>query len=139
MNILQDKPENERKQILLDSCDKVEKKKLPRDFDSVELENMREEQSEIAIELLEVEEQKKEVTAAYNKQIKELKADSVKLLTKIKNKFEDEEKEVYVFIDHEERMRKSYNELGVLVHSRGLNSDERQRSMQPLFNESKAI
>ena len=123
--------ENRERRIdfLKTNCDAVEKKGYMKRYTPDQLQQMKEELSEIAIEINDIEEEKKEVMEAFKSKLQPLNEDKKNLLSGLKNKAKYISEECFKFIDIEEREVGFYNEDGDLIESRPAYADELQRNI----------
>lgn len=113
-------------QFLKDNCDRVEEVGYMKQFTSDEIVEFKDNLSETAITINDIEEEKKEAMKVYKDQLKPLTVQKKTLLKNIKTKAEWVKEECYQFIDHEARLVGYYNSEGVLVESRQMRPDESQ-------------
>ena len=118
-----------RKDFLNANCDAVENVGYTRRFTAEELAKMKENLSETAIRINDIEIAKKEAMKAIKKELDPLNEDKVDLLEKLKNKSEFVEEDCYKFIDHEAREVGFYNTEGELVYSRPIQPQEMQKTV----------
>ncbi len=126
--IAQDIPEQQREQIIADSCDAIESIGYTRRFSPEELAQKREELASVAISLAEIEEEKKDAMADFKERMKPLDEDRKRLLQELKSKTEFVNETCYKQIYHDERMVGYYNRLGELVSSRPIMPQEMQKT-----------
>lgn len=91
-----------------------------------EIIELKDEYSEIAILLSEIEAQKREVLEKFKNQIKEPKLKASMLLESIKFKSEQKHGTLYLVDDQEAGMMYSFDVLGVCVEARQLDKKEKQ-------------
>lgn len=129
----QDIPEGqERKDFLDANSDAIEPISYTRRFSSDELLKKKDNLSTLDIELNDLEEEKKDIMDSFKEKMKPLTEDRKKLLRDLKDKSESVNRPCYKRIDHDERMVGFYNELGELVYSRPIQSQEMQRTIYNL-------
>lgn len=116
----------ERINFLSDNCDSVEQKGYMKRFTPDQLLKMKESLSQIAIEINDIEEEKKEVVKDFKDRLKPLISERKEVLTGLKNKSEHVTERCFKFIDHETREVGFYNENGELIESRPAYADELQ-------------
>lgn len=97
-----------------------------------EIVERKDEYSEIAIQLSEIEAQKKEVLERFKNQIKEPKAKASMLLESIKFKSEQKHGTLYLVDDQEAGMMFSFDQLGICVEARQLDKKEKQTKLRTL-------
>ena len=124
---IQDK--NARIVFLTDNCDKAEKKSYMRPFTADELLSMKEELSENAIRIDDIETEKKDAIAEFRERLKLPLLRKSELLTGIKSKSELVTEECYKFIDLESREVGYYNQNGDLIEQRPAYGDELQSNI----------
>ena len=90
---------------------------------------MKEALSETAIEINDIQEEKKEAMADFKAQLKPLNEEKKELLSGLKNKAKHTSEECYKFVDIEARETGFYNEDGDLVDFRPAYADELQRNI----------
>jgi hypothetical protein len=112
--------------FLSDNCDSVEQKGYMKRFTPDQLLKMKEDLSEISIEINDVEVAKKEVVKQYSDSLKPLIEDKKAILSGLKNKSEHVTERCFKFIDVETREVGFYNEDGELIESRPAYADELQ-------------
>lgn len=122
-----DIPAGEKRIEFLESnCDKVVEKGYMKQYSPEELLELKDNLADMTIEINDIEEKKKEMTAEFNDQLKPLKEDQKTLLANIKNKAEFVQENCYMIVDRENRMVGFYNSNGDLIESRGAFSNELQ-------------
>ncbi|MDR2928225.1 MAG: hypothetical protein LBV41_08525 [Cytophagaceae bacterium] len=125
-----DIPEGKARKDFLDSnCDSVEKVGYTRRFSAAELAELKENLSETAIEINDIEIEKREVAKGFKKQLDPLNETKVELLEKLKDKSEHVNENCYKFIDYEAREVGFYNADGELVYSRPIQPQEMQKTV----------
>lgn len=125
----QNYPEAERAQFLADNCDRIEEKSYMKRFDSNTLMQKKEQLSEIAIQISDLEEAKKSYMVGHKAEMDPLQDEKKQLLTDIKQKAEFVKERCYKFIDEDERWVGYYNGAGDLIDSRPANPDELQKTI----------
>lgn len=135
-------PQEQRVQALKDNCTKIEERyTVQRFFDKDELDSLREEVSNVSIDISELEDELKEISTPIKNQVKEKKLTLRSKLKLVKQKFDESEEEVYLFADHTEGVMLYYDFSGELISSRRLLPHERQTSIHQINkieNQSKA-
>lgn len=116
----------QRRAFLQDNADSIEEKGYMKRFTPEELFRMKETLSETAIEINDIEEEKKEIMSELKDRLKPLKEEKKRLLTGLKNKAEHTTERCFKFIDMETREVGYYNEDGDLIESRPAYADELQ-------------
>ena len=94
----------------MDNCDKVEDKGYMKRFTPEQLSQMKEELSETAIKINDIEERKKEVMAEFKEKLDPLTKEKQRILTGLKNKAEHVTEQCYKFVDMETREVGYYNQ-----------------------------
>ena len=112
--------EKERKQMLSDNADSMEEVGYMKDFTPDEMEVMKDRLSKIVIDINDIE---------FKLRKKPLETEKQELLANIKSKSEYVLEDCYKFCDHEAQMVGYYNDQGILVYSRPMRPDERQRTI----------
>ena len=116
----------QRAAFLMDNCDKVEDKGYMKRFTPEQLSQMKEELSETAIKINDIEERKKEVMAEFKEKLDPLTKEKQRILRGLKNKAEHVTEQCYKFVDMETREVGYYNQDGELIESRPAYADELQ-------------
>ena len=112
--------------FLSDNCDAIEEKGYMKRFTPNQLTQMKEELSETAIKINDIEEKKKEVMAEFKEKLEPLNKEKQRILVGLKNKSEHVVERCFKFIDPKTREVGYYNEEGELVESRPAYADEFQ-------------
>ena len=120
----------ERKQFLLDNCDKVVEMDYHKSFSSDELAQMQTEFANKHIRIATLEEKIKDFKDEINLELKPLKEDVAIIRENLKSKGQNVFEKCYQFLDEEEKMVCTYNSEGVLVQSRPATRDEMQKTIQ---------
>ncbi len=120
------KDPKQRISFLMDNCDSVEEKGYMKRFTPEQLLKMKEELSETAIKINDIEIEKKEVVKDFTAQLKPLIEDRSSILSGLKNKSEHVTERCFKFVDPELREVGFYNEDGELIESRPAYADELQ-------------
>lgn len=115
--------------FLRDNCDSVEKKNYMKRFTPDQLLLMKERLSETAIDINDIENERKEVMAEFKSRLEPLVQDKKNLLSGLKNKADLVSESCYKFIDIETREVGFYNEDGDLIESRPAYADELQTNI----------
>lgn len=122
-------PPEQRARFLKDNCEKVEETSYMKRYTPEELQQMKEQLSEVAIDINDIEEEKKEVVAGFKKRLEPLTDTRKELLTGLKQKAVLVTENCFKFVDREERMVGYYNAEGDLINARPCNSEELQGSI----------
>jgi len=120
---------NQRVAFLTDNCDKVEEKGYMKRFTQEQLSQMKEELSETAININDIEEEKKIVLEQFKERLKPLTEEKFRLLRGLKNKAEHVTERCFKFIDLDNREVGYFNEDGELIESRPAYADELQGNL----------
>lgn len=115
-----------RMAYLSDNCDKVEEKGYMKRFNEDEVSEMKDILSDVAIEINDLEEEKKLFMAEFKERIKPFREEKKRLLVGLKNRAEFVRENCYKFVDTETRQVAYYNAEGDLVDYRSANADELQ-------------
>lgn len=115
--------------FLMDNCDKVEDKSYMKRFTPEQLLQMKEELSENAIVINDIEVEKKEAMEQFKETLKPLTERKGRLLKGLKNKAELVTEKCFKFVDPENRSVGYYNEEGDLIESRAAFADELQTNI----------
>lgn len=121
-------PQN-RVAFLKDNCDKIVEKGYMKRFEPDQLTQMKEELSETAIKINDIEVEKKAVMDDFKEKLKPLTDEKHRLLSGLKNKAEFVTENVYKFVDLDDREVGFYNEDGDLIDSRPAYADELQGNL----------
>jgi len=112
--------------FLTDNCDSIESKGYMKRFTPEQLLKMKEELSEKAIKINDIEVEKKAVNREFGASLKPLVEEQKSILSGLKNKSEHVTERCFKFIDLENREVGFYNEDGELIESRPAYADELQ-------------
>lgn len=121
-----DYPEEMRVAFLKDNCDIVEEKGYMKRLSVEEMQDNKNSLSEIAIEINDIEEEKKEAVKKYKLLLEPLKGQRKEVLSNLKQKAVYRKENCFKFIDQEERMVGYYNAEGDLIEARPANQEELQ-------------
>lgn len=122
-------PLEQREQFLNDNSDDVEKVSYSKTFTPEELAKQREDLTDAAIKLADIEEQKKEANAHFKELMKPLEQKKAVAIRNLKDKAMFVEEDCYKFFDEETKMVGFYNKEGDLVSSRPAFPDELQKTI----------
>lgn len=122
-------PLEQREQFLSDNSDDVEKVSYSKAFSPEELAKQREDLTDAAIKLADIEEQKKEANAHFKELMKPLEQKKAVAIKNLKDKAMVVEEDCYKFFDEETKMIGFYNKEGDLVSSRPAFPDELQKTI----------
>lgn len=126
--MLSDHSEEERSQILRDSCDQIEERSYTRKFDQIETNDLRAELAQVSIQLQTLDEELAEIKADFKGRTKPLNERISKILYDLKSGGEYVRGECYKFIDVDEGKVGWYSPEGYLLEERDIRSEERQRT-----------
>lgn len=115
--------------FLMDNCDKVEERGYMKRFTPDELGKMKDDLSEVAIVINDIEEEKREVMNDFKEQLKPISDKKKRLLGGLKAKAEFVIENCYKFIDMDARQVGYYNEEGDLIDIRTATADELQSNI----------
>jgi hypothetical protein len=115
-----------RVQFLRDNCDAVEEIGFNRKFTPEEIIEKKDHLAIVAIEINDVEIEKKEVMKDFKERIDPLQSRKVALLKDIKLKSEWSKESCFKFIDHDTRTVTWYDCEGILVDFRAIRPEEAQ-------------
>ena len=121
--------QEDRRKFLSNNADRREKVSYFKRLQPEEQTALKDELSDVSIDLDKAEEAKKAVTAEYNEEIKGYKKRRSKILTVIREKGEQVSEDCYVMLDHESNQVGFYNEHGHLVDQRPMKPQERQQTI----------
>lgn len=130
--LFQEYPDGQRRQMLEDNCDKVEELGYMKPFSSDQLLAMKDRLSEVSITINDIEVEKKAQVALYKAQIKPLAEERRTLLDNIRNRAEHVKENCFKFVDQEAGEVGYYSADGVLIESRPIRQDERQKTIMSL-------
>lgn len=114
---------------LRDTADKIEQTSYYRALTPEELDVKREELSEAAIILSDIQQEMKRATAEFKERMKPVKESLSCLISEVKTKQVECEGLVYHLANHELGMMESYDEKGELIGSRRLRPEEKQPNL----------
>lgn len=115
-----------RERVIRDNCDKIEKKSYMRNFTPDELLAMKDQLSDVAIQINDIEEAKKEAVAEFKRKLDPLVDTKKSLLNNLKNKAESVNEEVYKYTDVHNKEVGYYTKEGRLIESRPAYANELQ-------------
>lgn len=127
--LFQDYPEKQRRSVLEDNADKVEEIGYMKPFTPEEMEGMKDDLSKVVIGINDIEEEKKSKMDEIKMRLKPLDEEKKELLSNIKNKSEYVTEQCFKMIDHDNGMVGYYNNMGMLVESRPIRQDEKQKTL----------
>jgi len=118
-----------RLQTLQDTADKVEETNYYVPLSHEQLDIKREGLADNAIKLSEIEDELKEIKDDFKLKIDPLKTIHKNLLTEIKTKQEFKSGKLYHLANHESGYMETYDETGILIGTRRLRPDEKQKTV----------
>lgn len=121
--------DRERLQLLRDNADKVEESKYYIPLTPDLLDAKREELTDNAIKLSEMEDELNEVKSEFKFKMDPLKLSNRRLLIEVKIRQELRSGTLFYFANHDDGMMETYDESGLMVASRRLLPDERQKTI----------
>jgi hypothetical protein len=121
-----DYPVGKREEILKANCDKIEAQGYMKRLSPDQILQKKEQLSEVAININDLEIDKKEALKSFKEQIDPLVGVRTDLLKAIKEKAVYVKEECYKFIEADERMVGYYNGEGDLIEARPATADELQ-------------
>lgn len=120
----------ERKQFLLDNCDKVVEMDYHKPFTADELASMKTDFAEKHIRIATLEDKIKDYKEQVNIELKPLKEAVAEIRENLKSKGMNVFEKCYQFLDEKEKMVCFYNAEGVLISSRPATRTELQKTIQ---------
>jgi hypothetical protein len=124
---------SQREAFLKDNCDAVVEKGYMKRLSPEELQENKEQLSEVAIQINDIELEKKEASAEFKKRLDPLTTERTEILQALKQKAIYKNEQCYKFLDAEDKMVGFYNAEGDLIESRPANAEELQKTIfQPL-------
>ncbi len=123
------KDKEQRVKFLRDNSDGVEKKGYMKMYTHEQLLQMKEMLSEVAIDINDIDEERKTIMSEFKERLKPLNEEKKHLLTGLKNKAQHVNEDCFKFIDTESRVVGFYNQDGDLVESRPAYAEELQTNI----------
>lgn len=120
----------ERASFLEDNCDAVEEVTYSRAFEPEELALKREQLTDAAIKIADIEEEKKTAMDGFKKQLKPLQKQKEEAIEALRDKSQTVIEKCYKFLDEETKMVGFYNKEGNLISSRPAFQKELQKTIQ---------
>ena len=120
---------DERKAFLHDNCEAAETLGYMKRFSPEQITQMKNELSEISIEINDIEEEKKEVMQSFKARLDPLNEIRKELLGSIKMNAVYVKETCYKFIDYENRKVEYYNQEGDMVSERPILPQEMQKTI----------
>lgn len=124
----QEVPEANRFAFLKDNADAIENVGYTRRYSPEELNEKKEELAKYAIEVSDIEEEKKLSAESFKERLKFPAAEKKRLIEQVKKSSEFVNEDCAKFIDHESKQVGFYNRLGELVYSRAIAAQEMQKT-----------
>lgn len=121
-----DLPESERLRLLIDNCDSRDETSYMKDLSDEELDIKREKLTENTIQYFSLDEELKEMSAAFKKRMDPLKKENRAICEQVKTRKEEVNGTLFHFADHEQSIMNTYDERGEFVSSRRLRPEEKQ-------------
>lgn len=121
--------QNERLTALQENADTKYSKTVVRNFSEDELTEMKNELSDVDINMNDAEIEKKEITKEVTGRINVFKSTRTTLLRNLKNKYFENDETVYDIADHDGGMMETYDHNGVMIGSRRLTPKEKQTKL----------
>lgn len=128
------KNDDERAKFLSNNAEKKEHISYFKRLEPEEQTALKDELSDVSIDLDAQEEAKKEASADFNAEIKRLKTRRGKILTTIRDKGEQVKEDCFVMHDLDTHQVGYYNSKGNLVDSRPMKPQERQQTIFTAIN-----
>lgn len=131
--LAQNYSDEDRRMFLHNNCDATENLGYMRQFSADDTALFKDELADLSISMADLEQELKDISKTTKTQLDPLKKRKKLLLSNIKQKAEYVNEECYKFIDHESSMAGFYSPEGILISSRPLKPEERQRNIfQPI-------
>lgn len=122
-------PEEQREKFLQDNCDDIQEVSYSKSFSPEELAKQREDLTDAAIKLADIEDERKEANAHYKEMMKPLQQKKAVAIENLKKKAMTVTEDCFKFFDEESKMIGFYNKQGDLVSSRPAFPDELQKTI----------
>lgn len=122
--------EANRASFLKDNCDKIEEIGYMKSFTPDQITQKKDELSEVAIKINDIEREKKETLKDIKQQLEPLTEQKTGLLKDIKTKAEWVTEDCYQFINQEEKLVGYYNSQGIMIASRPTRPEENQYTLR---------
>lgn len=123
-------PEEKRASFLSDNCDKIEEMGYMKSFTPEEITAKKDQLSEVAIKINDLESEKKETLKDFKQELDPLTEQKGELVKSLKTKAEWVTENCYKFINHEERLAIYYNSQGIMIASRPTRPEESQYTLR---------
>lgn len=128
-NLFQDQPPHEREELLKGMVDKTDLQSVRRHYNEEEKSQMKDHLTKETIEMLDSQDEFKEIKKTFNKAIDAHKKQIVMASKDLKRGYSENTETVYGVADHERDMMDFYDSRGEYLNSRRLLPDERQTTM----------
>lgn len=119
----------ERKILLEQNADIIEETKYQKPLTQDDLDLRRERLTDNCIKLSELEEEKKEVVKGYKDRMDPLIADNKILMSEVRTKQSTVQGRLFHMKNHDTSMMETFDEDGLLVSTRRLRPDEKQKTI----------
>lgn len=131
-HLLPDETPEKRLEYLESTADQVVEERYYQRLDQDELTAKKAEFTQNALDVDDLEEQKKEVLNQFKESLKPLKETHSRLASEIRTGFVEKHGRLYVYVDEKTRMVKYYDQQGELIESktRPANADELQKTIR---------
>lgn len=113
-------------QTLKENAERVENISYLKDLTEEDLALLKTELAVDSIQLLKLEEAKKDFLIDHKSKVKPLKQQLAFALHRIRTRVEEKDEDAYLIANHEEGLMQFFGASGDLIHSRELRPDERQ-------------
>ncbi len=120
-------PGRKRIAFLSDNCEKIEEKAYSKRFTPEQLAKKKEELSAVAIDIRDIEIEKKEAATEFKARLEPLDTQRKQLVSELKSKAATVVENCYKFVDQDEREVGYYNQDGDLIESRPAFPEEIQQ------------
>ena len=124
--LFQEYPEDVRRQMLEDNCDRIEEVGYMKPFTGEQLLEMKDRLSDLSIEINDIEIEKKASAELFKAQLKPLTEERGKLLDNIRNKAEHTKEKCFKFVDQEAGYVGYYSKDSSLNHGPSVKTNARR-------------
>lgn len=121
-----DIPVDQRARFLTDNCDRVEQLSYLKVYTADEIDDFKNQLSDVSVEIDQLEEDKKAAVKEFNDSINPKKKQRSTILTSIRTKSREVTEQTFAFFNHESGQVGYYNAQGQLVSFRKMKPQERQ-------------
>lgn len=122
----------ERKRLLENNADKVEKTEYYKPLSPEEIDLRREQHTDNAILLSDIEEEKKEAMADFKARMEPLTIQNKQLLSEVRSRHATVTGKLFTFYNTDERTATVYDENGDFISSRRMRPDENQTTIHSI-------